>query len=542
MIGRRLGTFLIDKKLGKGSMGTVYRGVRETCDRQIAAIKVINSDKMAKGTAFRRFIREIEILQKLHHENIVEYLAHGKSGKTHYYAMEYIRGPNLDKLLAHRGPLFWVDVVRYAIQICEALDYSHEHQVVHRDLKPSNLMVTADGKTIKLTDFGIAKDLDAPKLTESFLTLGSAPYMSPEQFRGAAEVSHKTDLYALGVVMYQMLTGELPFPGATVLAIMNRQIHDERPRPSAKIWTIPVQLDDLVVTLMAKMPQDRPLDAGAVAVGLRGLLARLAANKKIRECRPKEGTDAATATPRGLDGPVPKKIIRKKKRPYERFIPTLPTLGLLFSLFAIGAVIAYGLARPSAEYLHDKAKRLMDSEDRSDWLQAPTEYLDDLDRWYPNHRYKAETEDWRDRIALSVAERRAEQIEWSPIRSKPTGQGEVLFAAVFPEAEAALKRYADADAVRHWREMAARLEKEGSKSMRGWILLANRKAAKIEATIADRASAIATGISQADAADREGLPDRARAIRRDLLNRFEKYADTAEAVKLVRTMLLADKE
>ena len=174
------------------------------------------------------------------------------------------------------------------------------------------------------------------------------------------------------------------------------------PGPTPKIWTIPVQLDNLVLTLMAKAPHDRPLDEGAVAVGLRGLLARRAAKEEIPEVRPKEGTDAATATPRGVDGPVPKKIIRKKKKPtpYERLTAALPTLGLLFSLFAIGAVIAYGLARPSAEYLHDKAKRLMDSEERSDWLQAPREYLDDLDRWYPNHQYKEETEDWRDRIAL----------------------------------------------------------------------------------------------------------------------------------------------
>jgi hypothetical protein len=343
--------------------------------------------------------------------------------------------------------------------------------------------------------------------------------------------------------MYQMLTGELPFPGATVLAIMNRQIHDERPRPSAKIWTIPVQLDNLVVTLMAKMPQDRPLDAGAVAVGLRGLLARLAANKEIREVRPKEGTDAATAIPRVLDVDVPKKPIRKKKKPtpYERLTAALPTLRLLFSLFAVGAVIAYGLARPSAAYLHDKAKRLMASEERSDWLQVPKYYLDDLDRWYPNHPYKSETEDWRDRIALSLAKHRADMLEGS-LRPKPAGQGEVLFVAVFREAEKALEKCADADAARLWREMAARLEKDGSKSERGWLLLANEKAAKIEAVIAERAGEVAALISQADAAEREGFPDQALAIRRDLLNRFEKYADTAEAVRLVRAKLPSDKE
>ena len=114
--------------------------------------------------------------------------------------------------------------------------------------------------------------------------------------------------------------------------------------------------------------------------------------------------------------------------------------------------------------------------------------------------------------------------------------------AVFREAEKAIEKCADADAARLWREMAARLEKDGSKSERGWLLLANGKAAKIEAVIAERASEVATLISQADAAEREGFPDRALAIRRDLLNRFGKYADTAEAVRLVRAMLPADKE
>ena len=177
MIGQRLGTFLIDKELGSGSMGTVYRGVRETGKSRIAAVKVIGPEQIAKGEGFERFVREIEILQKLHHSNIVRYMAHGKSGKTYYYAMEYVSGPTLEKLLADRGPLFWVDVVRYTIQICDALDYSHENNIVHRDLKPSNLMVTPED-TIKLTDFGIAKDLDATKLTETGRTPGTAAYMA----------------------------------------------------------------------------------------------------------------------------------------------------------------------------------------------------------------------------------------------------------------------------------------------------------------------------------------------------------------------------
>ena len=158
-------------------------------------------------------------------------------------------------------------MVELGIQICDALHYAHEHGVVHRDLKPSNLMVTADGK-IKLTDFGIAKDLDATALTATGRTLGTAAYMSPEQIRGTPAVSHKTDLYALGVVLYQMLVGKPPFEGSTPVVLMHCHLNEPPPRPSAKVAEIPKELDELIVTLMAKAPADRPWDAAAVGVKL----------------------------------------------------------------------------------------------------------------------------------------------------------------------------------------------------------------------------------------------------------------------------------
>jgi eukaryotic-like serine/threonine-protein kinase len=544
MIGQRLGTFLIEEELGSGSMGTVYRGVRDTGKSRVAAVKVIGSEQMAKGEGFKRFVREIEILKKLRHANIVRYMAHGKSGKTYYYAMEYVPGPTLEKLLASHGPLFWVDVARYAIQICDALHYSHENSVVHRDLKPSNLMVTPED-TIKLTDFGIAKDLDATQLTVTGRALGTVAYMAPEQFRGTHEVSHKTDLYALGILMYQMLTGELPFAATSIVAMMNCQIHVPAPRASAKTSIIPIQLDKLVLRLMAKSPHDRPLDATAVAESLRGLLAKREAKEEVPVVWPTDGTAAATAPPR-MPVPVPKKKPRKTKwaKVRDRLKAALPTLGLLLCLVATGALIIYTLWWPSPEYLYERAKRLMASGDRTDWLRVPGEYLDDLDRWYPNHKYKSETDEWRDRIALSSAERRADTIMRSPFPDfrKTTGAGEDLYAAVFPEAEAAHMRYADADAARRWRDMANGLEKDASKSERGWLLLANRMAAKIEARIAERASEVAALISQADAADREGLSDKALEIRRDLLIRFGMYADTAEALNPVRKILHAYQE
>src|SRR5947209_3166632 len=154
MIGQKLGSFRIDAELGSGAMGVVYLGMNEAKNKP-AAIKIIAAEQMGKGKAFERFLREATILEQFRHPNIVKYMARGKSGGTYYYAMEYISGPTLDKVIRERGCLPWREVVALGIQLCDALHYAHEHGVVHRDLKPSNLMITEGGQ-LKLTDFGIA--------------------------------------------------------------------------------------------------------------------------------------------------------------------------------------------------------------------------------------------------------------------------------------------------------------------------------------------------------------------------------------------------
>ena len=187
-----------------------------------------------KGKVFERFEREAEILKQFRHPNIVRWLAWGRFKGTSYFAMEYVEGVTLERVIQERGELPWREVVDLGIQLCDALHYAHEKSVVHRDLKPSNLMITADGK-LKLTDFGIAKDLDrTTQLTAPGRTLGTAAYMAPEQIRGTPAVSHKTDLYALGVLFYQMLTGKPPFEGASAVVLMHCHLNEPPPRPSAR--------------------------------------------------------------------------------------------------------------------------------------------------------------------------------------------------------------------------------------------------------------------------------------------------------------------
>ena len=459
--------------------------------------------------------------------------------------MEFIPGQTLDHLIEESGPMPWEEVARIGIQVCEALHYAHEHSVVHRDLKPSNLMITADGE-LKLTDFGIAKDLDATALTATGRTMGTAAYMAPEQIRGTPEVSHKTDLYALGIVLYQMLTGELPFQGGSAVVLMHLHINEPPPRASAKVQVIPVALDDLVERLMSKQVTDRPWDAAAVGEALRDLLAKGERGEKIPMVWPEVGSPASNPT-RTVEGmKIPPKPARKKKKKtgLQRLRAMAPTIGLVAALLAVGAVIAYFVWPPSAEYLYAQAAPLMESSSREDWLTAESMYLDPLDRGHPDHPYKAKTEAWRDKIALSSAERRSEVLEKSAVPGfkKAEGQGESLYAAIFPEAEAAIKRNDDLDAARRWREMAASLEKETDRKDRGWLLLARKKADQIDAAIKERSQKVAELIAMANEADARGQADQSLKIRRDALGSLRQIHRRRPLLDPIRPLVPEEKK
>ena len=302
LIGEKLGSFRIESVVGSGAMGVVYRATNEKTGR-IAAVKVVSTEFAQGGKIRDRFEREAEILQQFRHPNIVRFLAVGRFRGTSYLAMEFVEGSTLEKSIFDRESLPWLEVVELGIQICDALHYAHQHGVVHRDLKPSNLMISADGK-VKLTDFGIAKDLDATALTGTGRTLGTAAYMAPEQIRGNPAVSHKTDLYALGVVLYQLLVGKPPFEGGTPVVLMHSHLNEPAPRPSARLHEIPKVLDELIVTLMAKAPADRPWDAAAVGM-------------KLTELRDKasRGASIAMVWPSSQPGAKSARDLRQRRRP-----------------------------------------------------------------------------------------------------------------------------------------------------------------------------------------------------------------------------------
>jgi serine/threonine-protein kinase len=355
MPGQRFGPFEIETELGSGAMGTVYRArFDQDGRRRTVALKVVAFGLAGNDSALARFEREGAILKQLRHPHIVRLFAVGRKSRTPFLAMEYIDGEALDRVLARRGRLGWEEVVQYGRQLCEALQHAHAKGIIHRDLKPSNLMVTKDG-VLKLTDFGIAKDDDATALTAANSTIGTAAYMSPEQCKGLP-LSAKSDLYSLGVVFYELLTGEKPFVAETTIEMFTKHVSEVPVRPSRRTADIPVWLDNLVMFLLEKERDLRPLDAATVGRMLGEIEQKVAdqhsaaaevANAR-RGDRPlndpvldRDDVAAAKAV-RAAAGPAGKKKGKKRKAkpPAERaWVRAVPVLLALAGVIGVGVYL-----------------------------------------------------------------------------------------------------------------------------------------------------------------------------------------------------------
>ncbi len=264
MIGQTIGPFEIEKELGSGAMGSVYKARFNKDGKVLAvALKIVNIGLIGNESAMARFDREGAILKQLKHPHIVRMIGIGRYKHTPFIAMEFVDGKSLDHILADRKRMNWEDVIHFGKQLCQALQHAHDRGIIHRDLKPSNLMVTNDG-VLKLTDFGIAKDTDVTALTGANSTIGTAAYMSPEQCKGDKNLSAKSDLYSLGVVLYELLTGRKPFAAESTVDMFLKHVNEKPVRPSKIVHDLPVWLDNIVMFLLEKDKEKRPLDAAKV--------------------------------------------------------------------------------------------------------------------------------------------------------------------------------------------------------------------------------------------------------------------------------------
>ena len=264
MLGRTIGKYRVVEALGRGGMGTVYKAVDETLDREVA-IKVVNAD-LLETDGVRRFRAEAVTLAKLNHPRIAQVYELTRDGDNLLMVMEFVRGETFEKLIARSGAMPVDNAVALAAQVLDALQHAHNSGIVHRDLKPANLMLTPSGE-VKVMDFGIARVQGSEHLTNSGYMMGTPAYMAPEQVRGE-DVDARTDVYAMGVVLYRMLTGQLPFKADTAVAMIQKQLNDQ-PTPSRQVRAdIPVWLDEVLQRALSKNPADRFQAADALRLGL----------------------------------------------------------------------------------------------------------------------------------------------------------------------------------------------------------------------------------------------------------------------------------
>src|SRR6478735_511350 len=250
-------------------MATVYLA-EDLKHRRRVAIKVLRPE-LAAVIGAERFVREIQTIAALQHPHILGLIDSGEVNGTAYYVMPYVEGESLRDRLNRERLLPITDAVRLATEIASALDYAHRHHVIHRDIKPENILLH-DGRAL-VADFGIALAVSSAggtRMTETGMSLGTPHYMSPEQAMGEREITARSDVYALGVVLYEMLTGDPPFTGSTAQAVVARVL-TEAPRPILpQRHTIPPEVEAAVLTALEKLPADRFGSAAEFAEALAG--------------------------------------------------------------------------------------------------------------------------------------------------------------------------------------------------------------------------------------------------------------------------------
>jgi eukaryotic-like serine/threonine-protein kinase len=340
------GRYRIMRKLGAGGMADVYLAEDQELGRRVA-IKILNGRHANDDQFIERFRREAKNAAALNHPNIVSIYDRGEAEDTYYIAMEFLDGRSLKELIVGRGAAPINVAIEYARQILSALRFAHRHGIVHRDIKPHNVLVDGDGR-VKVTDFGIAR-AGTSQMTETGSIVGTAQYLSPEQARGG-EIDPRSDLYSLGVVLYELLTGKTPFDGETPVEIAMKHLSAVPKAPSKLRPDVPPELDKVVLRALAKNPDDRYQSADEMEADLervaRGLpVAAATAATQVLRTPPAAAADATSATmiappPGARARDVPSRAAEEEEY-VERGGPERPLWPwLAAAAFVIAAIVA----------------------------------------------------------------------------------------------------------------------------------------------------------------------------------------------------------
>ncbi|MGH3025003.1 MAG: Stk1 family PASTA domain-containing Ser/Thr kinase, partial [Gaiellaceae bacterium] len=336
--------YVIKRKLGSGGMADVYLAEDQELGRRVA-LKLLDDRHASDEQFVERFRREAQSAAGLNHPNIVSIFDRGRAEGTYYIAMEYLDGRTLKELLVRNGPTPIPIAIDYARQILGALSFAHRNGIVHRDIKPHNIIVGGDGR-LKVTDFGIARS-GTSQMTEAGSIVGTAQYLSPEQARGAP-VDPRSDLYSLGIVLYEMLTGKVPFTGDTPVEIAMKHLSQVPSPPSELREGVPHDLDAVVMRALAKDPDQRygsaeEMDADLARVA-RGVAVSRETEDAMTQVLSGAGVTAAqtmVTRPRAVAPPAPP--VYRPPTPYYDYEEPPPGRSVWPWLLALGLIIAAGV-------------------------------------------------------------------------------------------------------------------------------------------------------------------------------------------------------
>ena len=332
MIGELIGgRYEIEELVGTGGMSSVYRARDSVLERRVA-LKILHEHFSADPEYVERFRREARAIARLNHPNIVTVIDRGEFGKRQFIVFEHIPGENLKEVVEREGQLPVAQALALTHQIARGLAFAHQHGVVHRDVKPQNVLLDESG-TAKVTDFGIARSLDpGEELTQTGTLLGTSDYIAPEQASGEP-IDARSDQYSLGVLLYELLTGEVPYPADSFMAVAMRHLRDPVPSVRERRRDVPDRVDKIVARAMAKRPADRFPSTEAMMGAIEGALADTGEGA---------GRNEATGVHSRVERPSPSRsAARPGPRRRQRRRPFAP---LLLALLVVGAgAIALGL-------------------------------------------------------------------------------------------------------------------------------------------------------------------------------------------------------
>ena len=399
MTGMKIGHWILGPQLGRGPTGTVYRAAHADDPAKTAAVKILHPE-IAQSAEFKeKFLAEMLVLHRLNHPNIAQFYDSGIHAGAAYYAGELVEGVDLAQLLkTARKPdepgVDWKSQgLSLAVQTARALKHGHHRSILHRDLKPSNVLVQSDG-VVKLTDYGIGRLFLASPLSLPAEPMGTACYLAPEYFIGKP-LTRRSDLYALGGVLYTLLCGRPPFSAATAAEFMHKHCYVLPDRPAQFVPKLPADLDELVCDLLRKDPNRRPLSAPAVIDELDRIRGK-AERKGERIAWPgAEGEGTGTMAALAAEAKANDEYAGKLPRPLMSRPSVVVPLFLM--ILALGAAL-YFWPRPGADELYRAAQPLLASHDPADWDRAWAEYLQPLNEKYPQ-AYPDEVRSARIKIA-----------------------------------------------------------------------------------------------------------------------------------------------